>query len=661
MLYHKLGIILFGLQITELTGRNNSSRIILNPGNFKIPRRRDDYLVEGLVIAENKTSSDLSMEVDDVTDLASVQRVNDLAVIAKSISKSIAMKRNVKARESKRSKSIMFVRMKDMLSPQPKNLLILHSPNAPAASANTAGAVGERKINKFVGCGDSMFADEGTQEKDGSKKTKYTWQTMLKRQRFDSEDAAFEVMQKLEEQNLRSNFFVRKPMDLSLVTIKTSVLDEIPLIYDHILIVGRELLNLADLIRPLRARYLGRLTFIVILSPDMPHSIWQKISIYEGIVFVRGSPIEANDLRRAGIYRAQQVIIVADPSAARHQSQGLMGMQTSGMNKTSEALADVDAIFSYQVIKKMNERANLVIEIVNIENIGFLELDATEMLSSKAKENYKFTPQFASGMLFTSSLLDTLVCQSFYNPNIVRVVNKLIGGMESKGSYTTTKEGEEAESVFDGVPQLDLNKVTSSCLYQIPIPENLEPRTFGSLFKYLSNDNMIPLAILRGTFTHLKLGPLGNKMPYVFTNPNYDSELFSCDKIFVLSQNPLTLTKLQTFIQTSNDIKEYEEKARSKIQLEIKDEFHEEFVHLHNHRREMENIIESLSEFTHQSFADLSMKLKSAVTKEKMLQRTRTIASMSKSSKFDQQSKVTSAAVMHQQVRAASAGPSSRR
>jgi hypothetical protein len=640
MLYQKLGIILFGLQITELTGRNTSSRILLNPGNFNSPRRRDQYIVEGLVIAENKTSSDLSMEIDDVSDLASVQRVDHLSTIARSISKSIAMKRNfAKVREPKRSKSIMYVNMKDMLSPQPKNLLASHSPTAAKAPASSV-----------------VFA-QVTQESSDSKSSKYNWQTMLKRQRSDKEDAAFEVIQRMEEQALRSNFFVRKPMELSLVTIKTSVLDEIPLMNDHILIVGRELLNLADLIKPLRARYLGRLTFIVILSPDMPHSIWQKISIYEGIVFVRGSPIEANDLRRAGIYRAHQVIIVADPSAARHKN-----IQTSGMNKTLEALADVDAIFSYQVIKKMNERANLVIEIVNIENIGFLELDTTEILSSKAKENYKFTPQFASGMLFTSSLLDTLVCQSFYNPNIVRVVNKLIGGMDSKG----IKEGEVSQGVLDVVSQLDITKVASSCLYQIPIPENLEPRTFGALFKYLSNDNMIPLAILRGTFTHLKLGPLGNKMPYVFTNPNSDSELFSCDKIFVLSQKPLTLTKLQTFIQASKDIKEYEEKERSKIQLGIKHEFQEEFVHLSNHRREMENIIEALGEFTHQTFTDLSMKLQSAVTQEKILQRARGIASMSKSSISDKQSKVSTAApagMKHQlkQMRASSAGPSSRR
>lgn len=41
--------------------------------------------------------------------------------------------------------------------------------------------------------------------------------------------------------------------------------------------------------------------------------------------------------------------------------------------------------------------------------------------------------------------------------------------------------------------------------------------------------------LLRGTFPHTNTGPKANKMPYVFTNPPRDTELFTCDKVFVLS------------------------------------------------------------------------------------------------------------------------------
>jgi len=46
--------------------------------------------------------------------------------------------------------------------------------------------------------------------------------------------------------------------------------------------------------------------------------------------------------------------------------------------------------------------------------------------------DYKFTPEFASGALFSTSLLDTLVCQAFYNVKIMEVVNKLIGSVDNR-------------------------------------------------------------------------------------------------------------------------------------------------------------------------------------------------------------------------------------
>jgi hypothetical protein len=37
----------------------------------------------------------------------------------------------------------------------------------------------------------------------------------------------------------------------------------------------------------------------------------------------------------------------------------------------------------------------------------------------------------------------------------------------------------------------------------------------------------------------MQVGPKQNKLPYVFTNPPKETELFSCDKVFVLSQKPI--------------------------------------------------------------------------------------------------------------------------
>jgi hypothetical protein len=72
------------------------------------------------------------------------------------------------------------------------------------------------------------------------------------------------------------------------------------------------------------------------------------------------------------------------------------------------ALDDVDTVFCYQAIKRMNESCHIVVEIVRHSNVGYLDIESG--LNSSVID-YKFTPQFSSGSLFATSLLDTLVCQ----------------------------------------------------------------------------------------------------------------------------------------------------------------------------------------------------------------------------------------------------------
>jgi hypothetical protein len=37
----------------------------------------------------------------------------------------------------------------------------------------------------------------------------------------------------------------------------------------------------------------------------------------------------------------------------------------------------------------------------------------------------------------------------------------------------------------------------------------------------------------------MNLGPKSNKAPYVYTNPSKDTELYTCDKVFVVSIEPI--------------------------------------------------------------------------------------------------------------------------
>lgn len=100
-----------------------------------------------------------------------------------------------------------------------------------------------------------------------------------------------------------------------------------------------------------------------------------------------------------------------------------------------------------------------------------------------------------------------------------------------------TKTGAQASNGSAGAS--NYASMANSSLYQISIPDGLESRTYGALYRLLSRRKQIPLGILRGVFSNTKSGPKANKLPYVFTNPPKDTELFTCDKVFVLSQTPV--------------------------------------------------------------------------------------------------------------------------
>lgn len=66
VLYQKLGIVLFGLEIEDLSKDKNAIKLVLNPADFVIPSRKQ-FRIQAFVIAKNKAQSDLSFS-DEVTD-----------------------------------------------------------------------------------------------------------------------------------------------------------------------------------------------------------------------------------------------------------------------------------------------------------------------------------------------------------------------------------------------------------------------------------------------------------------------------------------------------------------------------------------------------------------------------------------------------------------
>jgi len=331
-------------------------------------------------------------------------------------------------------------------------------------------------------------------------------------------------------------------------TISTSVLEEIQHCHNHIIITGSGLGNLYDLIKPLRARELGRLRYIVILTPtDLPSATWTRISVFEGLMIVKGTPLEEEDIRRAGVFRAQQVVVLAsawNASAASKRAKFSGGASNLATMAGLEALLDSDTIFTYKAVKRMNDSAQCVVEFMKDNNISYLNPESGMINSSG--DDYKSTPQFAAGELFASSLLDTVVCQSFYNPHIVNIINRFICAKDSSELVVAASQNAKKVGVFKLAP---IDQIVGSSLYQIDLPAKLANCRYGVLFKKLTEQGVIPLGLYRavpGAAMFLNNPGYLNKFPYVYTNPPQDTEVVLNDRVFVLSAKPLHAVKTQT-------------------------------------------------------------------------------------------------------------------
>jgi hypothetical protein len=102
----------------------------------------------------------------------------------------------------------------------------------------------------------------------------------------------------------------------------------------------------------------------------------------------------------------------------------------------------------------------VVTELVSHENLAFL-FDDPKIYAPMKKYGYDQTPTFASGEVYLSSLMDSLICQAYYNPALITVLKQLIIGESNSNKSNKIEEFE---------------KVKCSNLYHLKVPKKLYVR-----------------------------------------------------------------------------------------------------------------------------------------------------------------------------------------
>ncbi|XP_046570443.1 potassium channel subfamily T member 2-like [Haliotis rubra] len=192
--------------------------------------------------------------------------------------------------------------------------------------------------------------------------------------------------------------------------------------------------GLYNFIVPLRshARPKKSLSPIVLLLETEPEpSFLETICYFPLVYWMKGSLDSLDDLLRAGINHAGNVVIVNKESST---------------SREEETLADSNTIVSVQTIFRLFPTANIITELSQASNMRFMQFRAKDRyaltiskLEKKERERgshiyYMFRLPFAAGNVFSASMLDTLLYQAFVKDYLITFVRLLLGIDQAVGS-----------------------------------------------------------------------------------------------------------------------------------------------------------------------------------------------------------------------------------
>ena len=283
---------------------------------------------------------------------------------------------------------------------------------------------------------------------------------------------------------------------------------------DHHIVVCGIGPNLKNLIMPLRARSMKVKCLPILImdkSEHIPSELWKEIQYFPDIYYMQGNAIKSSDLKKAGVPKAEAVIILSSI--------------TNDKEKDQDDMKDADTIFIYKAIKNENKKTLIIADILSVNSIGFINNYGDENI-----ESYGFwlSEAFASGELYISSMLDTLICQTFFNPYLLNIIQQLILGDAS------------FKFPIDITNKLKEKRIIQSTLYFIKVKDFLDKNKidyigkrmkFEILFGHLLDRNMLAIGIFKNPEKLTR-----HNQKYVFLAPSKETLVeIEQDKVYIIS------------------------------------------------------------------------------------------------------------------------------
>ncbi|KAJ0067970.1 hypothetical protein NL108_014239, partial [Boleophthalmus pectinirostris] len=230
--------------------------------------------------------------------------------------------------------------------------------------------------------------------------------------------------------------------------------------------------GLYNFIVPLRAYYRPRkeLNPIVLLLDNEPeHHFLEAICCFPMVYFMAGTIDNLDNLLQCGIIYADNLVVVDKEST---------------MCAEEDYMADAKTIVNVQTMFRLFPSLSIITELTHPSNMRFMQFRAKDCYSlalsrlEKIERDkgsnlaFMFRLPFAAGRVFSISMLDTLLYQSFVKDYMIAIARLLLGLDTTPGSG-----------------YLCVMKITE---------EDLWIRTYGRLFQKLcSSSAEIPIGIYR--------------------------------------------------------------------------------------------------------------------------------------------------------------------
>ncbi|KAI8981503.1 hypothetical protein BDB01DRAFT_794345 [Pilobolus umbonatus] len=284
----------------------------------------------------------------------------------------------------------------------------------------------------------------------------------------------------------------------------------------HILVcMHQRVSNIYKFIYYLRSSQLKKneLQDIVFLCTSRPSGkTFELVSRFPRIYFMLGDCKRPDDLIKAGVKRAKQVVVMSERECLdQHQ-------------RSSDSPAIMTSHLLDILLQDKPNDASRIVNLVEKSNIRFMHLLQGKDVAEEIDVFY--TPAYAAGNVVVDSLLsNVLLSQTYYKSDIVSIIKALCGMPGPLFDKDTDHILKCATHLGERLDQ------QSRHLTLISLPQAFIDSSFSVLFKNLIlGHGVLSLGLLRAPDDQM-----GNELSFVYTNPVPSLVLRKSDKVYVLA------------------------------------------------------------------------------------------------------------------------------